>query len=107
MSNAVDYAITTIKNGYAQAIEQGCDKFVCQLTKNNQGFSYVEIQRIKEAASKFSFSIPTHISILPKGKKPTNNSLFDEKLAGRKLPSGELFGLQTIYAKETVKPCQK
>ena len=92
MDSAVDYAITTVKNGYEKALEQGCDKFICQLTKNNQGFSYKEIQRTKEAISKLSFSIPTHISILPKGKRPTNQSLFD--------------GLQTIYAKE-VAPCDK
>lgn len=92
MNNAVDYAITTIKNGYAQAIEQGCDKFVCQLTRNNQGFNYKEIQAIKVYASTLTFNIPVHISILPKGKRPTNNSLFD--------------GLQTIYAKE-IAPCDK
>ncbi len=81
-----DYAITSIKNAYFQVCEQGCDKFIFQLTKNNQGFTYKEIQEIKAALSHLTFDIPTHISILPKGKKPTNNSLFD--------------GLQTIYAKE-------
>lgn len=88
LNSAVDYAITTVKNGYAQALEQGCDKFICQLTKNNQGFSYKEIQEIKAALSHLTFDIPTHISILPKGRQPTKSSLFD--------------GLQTIYAKESV-----
>ena len=88
MSNAVEYACTTVKNAYAQALEQGCDKFIIQLTRNNQGFDYREIQVIKAALSYLVFDIPTHISILPKGKKPTNSSLFD--------------GLQTIYAKEGV-----
>ncbi len=87
MNSAVDYAITTVKNGYAQALEQGCDKFICQLTNNNQGFSYQEIQTIKAALSHLTFDIPTHISILPKGRQPTHNNLFD--------------GLQTIYAKES------
>lgn len=85
MNSAVDYAITTIKNGYAQATEAKLDKFICPLTKSNQGFSYHEIQTIKAALSHLTFDIPTHISVLPKGKKITNNSLFD--------------GLQTIYAK--------
>lgn len=92
MSSAVDYAITQVKNAYAQALEQGCDKFICQLTKNNQGFSYAEIVAIKEAVQRFKFTISTHISILPLGKKPTNNRLFD--------------GLQTIYSKE-IAPCEK
>jgi len=88
MNSAVDYAITTIKNSYQIASYAKCDKFICHLTKNNQGFSYQEIQTIKAAVSHLTFDMPTHISILPKGKQPTKNSLFD--------------GLQTIYAKESI-----
>lgn len=91
MNSTVDYAITYIKHGYAQALEQGCDCFICQLTNQEIGFSIDEIDAIKEAISHLDFNINTHISLLPRGKKLIDNKniLFD--------------GLRTIYTKEIAK----
>lgn len=51
--------------------------FICQLANNNHGFSQEGIELITEGVQNLQFPVPTHISILPRGKTPSTTYLFD------------------------------
>lgn len=71
------YALETVSDMYAKALASGHDSLVCQLTNDNRGFSFFEIEAVKQRLCGMTFDIPTHISILPVGKQPSNHRLFD------------------------------
>lgn len=71
----INYVLATIQKMYEQTVSSKRRFCVIQLTNNNQGFSREVIEQLK--ATPLSFSIPTHISILPVGKRESNQKLFD------------------------------
>lgn len=74
MSN-LEYALSTINKAYQQALSLGRDTCIVQLTNDNQGFSREVIDQLK--ATPLSFNLPTHISVLPIGKRESISKLFD------------------------------
>lgn len=71
----LEYALSTINQMYQQAVSSGHDSCVVQLTNDNRGFSREVIEQL--LATPLSFKLPTHVSILPAGKRESNQKLFD------------------------------
>lgn len=71
----LEYALATIHSAYEYALSSNHDSCVVQLTNENQGFSRELIDQLK--ATPLSFQLPMHISILPAGKRESNQKLFD------------------------------
>lgn len=71
----LNYALATIQKIYKKAQASGENACVIQLTNDNQGFKREVIDQVK--ATPLSFLIPTHVSILPVGKRESNQKLFD------------------------------
>ncbi|MBE9128649.1 MULTISPECIES: hypothetical protein [unclassified Coleofasciculus] len=72
-----DSAITTIQESYALTKSTKQKVFIIQLTNSNRGFSPEAIALIKQQLAQMEFDLPTHLSILPAGKIPSTNFLFD------------------------------
>lgn len=81
--STLSYALRIIHKSHRVATLQGDDSCVIQLTNDNKGFKPDVIEAVKERVAGMTFDIPTHISILPLGKKESSKTLFD--------------GLQDIY----------
>lgn len=75
--NNVTEALEIIQRSYSRAKQDKQEAYICQLVNNNQGFNTWEVDAIKQKVSELHFELPTHISILPIGKKPTSKKLFD------------------------------
>lgn len=71
----LEYALSTINKVYQQTLSSGHDTCIVQLTNDNQGFSCEVINQLK--TTPLSFKLPTHISVLPAGKRESSSKLFD------------------------------
>lgn len=81
--NSLKYALRVIYQGYRKARLRGDDHYICQMSNDNKGFSQDVIDALRERVGTFNFDIPVHISILPAGKRPSEQKLFD--------------GMETVY----------
>lgn len=70
-------ALRVINAGIEAIAQTKQTNFICQLANNNHGFSQKGIETISEAVQNLQFPVPTHISILPRGKAPSSTYLFD------------------------------
>lgn len=75
--STLGYALRTIHKSYRTTLLRGADSCLIQLTNDNKGFKADVIELVKERLVGMTFDIPTHISILPNGKKESNETLFD------------------------------
>lgn len=71
------YAIQQIHDMNVWGLANGSEMIVCQITHLNKGFNQQVIEDVREALKHMHFDLPTHISLLPEGKKPTSQKLFD------------------------------
>lgn len=75
--STLGYALRTVHQSYRATQLRGSDSCVIQLTNDNKGFKPDVIEAVKERVEGMQFDIPTHISILPLGKEPSSQMLFD------------------------------
>ena len=71
-SEEVNLALETIKQNHELSLSMEHSSCLLELINDYQGFSSKAIALIRSEVSKMEFALPTHISILEKGKSSSN-----------------------------------